>query len=161
MPKSWKSTLLNKVILNYGNKIWFVTNEILDKKTYKRVWFEIETFNWKREILSHIDFNLTLKVSRYAVNINNLDLLLSEIENFNNKDLLYIDEIWEMELFSDNFKELVLKYLNSDNLFIGTISKIYNDDFLEKIRDRKDIIIFELNKNNRKEIQEEINLLLN
>ncbi len=152
-PKSWKSTLLNKIIKNFNNKTGFITKEILDKKLNKRIWFQMVSSTWKKELLAYKGLESDYRVWKYWVKINNINIILSEINKYNKTDLLYIDEIWEMEMFSEEFKNLVLNYINTDNLFIWTISKIYNDNFLKNIKKRDDAIVFELNENNRSEIE--------
>ncbi len=158
LPKSWKSTLMNKIIWNYNNKIWFITKEILGSWT-NRVWFEMITHNWFSSFLSHINFENEYKVWKYWVNVNNLDNIISKINNYDN-ELLYIDEIGEMELFSTSFKNIVFEYLNSKNIFIWSISKIYSDEFIKKIKSRNDIYLFELNELNRNQIEYEILILI-
>lgn len=149
MPRSGKSTLLNKVIANFDNKVGFVTNEI--RENGERVGFEFVTNTGEKSILASKKIETDFKVSRYFVNINNLSIIIPKVYNFENDDLLYIDEIGQMELFSENFKRLVQKYLDSPNICIATISKIYNDDFIEEIKKRGDIILIEITEENRNE----------
>jgi nucleoside-triphosphatase THEP1 len=115
----------------------------------QRVGFEIEDNKGNKAILSHVNFKSDKKVSRYFVDIKNLDNALSKIDNFGVDDILYIDEIGEMELFSDNFKQIVLKYLDSPNICIVTLSEVYSDSFTEKIRQRDDIIMVKITPENR------------
>ena len=56
-----------------------------------------------------------------------------------------------MELFSEKFKALAMKYLDADNLFIGTISKVYSDEFTEAVKKRKDVVIVDIASDNREE----------
>lgn len=79
---------------------------------------------------------------------------------FKKDELLYIDEIGQMEMFSDNFKKLVTSYLDSDNIFVGIISKVFQDPFIDKIKKRDDIKLFEITPENRKAKYLEINKLL-
>lgn len=160
MPRSGKTTLLNKIIQNIDHKVGFVTNEVRD--TGERVGFEIETNTGKKSMLAHVDFKSNLRVSRYYVNTKNLGTIVSTVTEFKEKDLLYLDEIGQMELFSDKFKNLVNIYLDSQNSCIATISKIYNDKFIEKIKHRNDCMIIEINEENREEKEEcIINILSN
>ena len=92
-----------------------------------------------------------IELIRYFVNLKNLELIIPEILQFKEKDLLYMDEIGQMELFSEKFKELVLKFLDSENISILTISNVFKDDFIENIRKRDDIILIEISKENREE----------
>lgn len=147
MPKSGKSTLIKKVLQWLANKVGFFTNEI--RENFKRVGFELENHKGSKSILSHIDIVSDLKVSKYFVDIEKLDNLIPSISEFKNKDILFIDEIGEMELFSDKFRKLVLEYLNSENICIASISKIYSDEFIELLKKRDDTFLIEMNENNR------------
>jgi len=158
LPKSGKSTLLKKIISNYKNKIGFVTNEVL--KNGKRIGFEIETHLGKKTCLASINFKSNFKVSKYFVDVNNLDKIIPEVSKFGNGDLLFIDEIGQMELFSKNFKQLVFKYLDSSNICIATLSKVYSDNFTEQVKNRNDIIFIEITEENRDSREKYIEILI-
>jgi len=158
MPRSGKSTLLKKVIQNYDNKVGFVTNEVCENK--KRVGFEIETQTGQKAVLSNVNFKTNFKVSRYFVNIANLDKIIPKVSEFHNNDLLFLDEIGQMELFSEKFKQLVLKYLDSLNICIVTLSKVYNDPFTEQLKNRGDIILLEIDEETRDAKEKYIEALL-
>lgn len=147
LPKSGKSTILRKIISGCQDKVGFITNEV--REGGERVGFEIETQNGKKAMLASVKFNTGPKVSKYFVDIENLDLMIGEIIKFKEKDLLFLDEIGQMELFSEKFKEIVVKFLDSENLCIATLSKVYTDDFVEKIKKRNDVIIIEITRENR------------
>jgi nucleoside-triphosphatase len=149
LPHSGKSTLVKHLTLRFENKVGFVTNEV--KKDGKRIGFEIETSNLEKYILADINHRTKYQVSKYFVNIENLDKAISSFPNFKANEFLYIDEIGEMELYSENFKALTLKYLDSDNICIAAITKVYTDDFVEAIKKRHDIILVELTEENREE----------
>jgi nucleoside-triphosphatase len=158
MPRSGKSTLLNKIIKQFKNKVGFVTNEV--RKDGERIGFEIETNTGEKSSLANVNFKTNLKVSRYFVDIENLDLMTSKVEDFEKDDLLFLDEIGQMELFSEKFKVLVEKYLDSTNLCVATLSKIYSDEFIETIKRRKDILLIELTEENRDEKEKYLEILL-
>ena len=147
LPRSGKSTILKKIISNYKNRVGFVTNEV--RKNGERVGFEIEAHPEEKLPFADINFKTNFKVSRYFVNINNLDKMIPKITAFDKNDLLFLDEIGQMELFSEQFKQLVIRYLDSPNTCIVTLSKVYSDEFTEKIKNRDDIILVEITENNR------------
>jgi len=149
IPKSGKSTLLKKVISNIQNKVGFVTNEILGENG--RVGFEMETHLGNKETLAHINFKTPHKVSRYFVDIKNLESLIPEVFVFNENDFLYLDEVGQMELFSEEFKGMVTKFLDSRNTCLITLSAVYSNDFIESIKKRHDIILVEITPENREE----------
>ena len=96
-PKSGKSTLLANIIKDIPNTVGIVTKEI--QKNNARVGFEIESHANHKVILAHIESETKYKVSKYFVNIENLESILSEISTFKKGDLLYLDEIGQMQLF--------------------------------------------------------------
>jgi len=158
MPRSGKSTLLKKIIQQFDNKVGFVTNEV--RKDGERIGFEIETNAGEKSMLANVDFKTNFKVSRYFVDIENLDLMISKVENFEKNDFLFLDEIGQMELFSEKFKVLVEKYLDSTNICIATLSKIYSDEFIEDIKRRNDIFLIEITEENRDEKEKYLETLL-
>jgi nucleoside-triphosphatase len=147
LPGSGKTTLLKKVISNYGNKVGFITNEI--RKNGERIGFEVETYRGEKAILAGIDFKSDFKVSRYSVNIRNLNSIIPKVTDFNSEAFLYLDEIGRMELFSESFKHLVIEYFDSPNICIATLSKVYSDNFTGQIKNRDDVILVELSEGNR------------
>ena len=146
-PRSGKSTLLKKVISNYDKKVGFITNEICENG--ERIGFEIETNAGEKSNFANVNFKTNFKVSRYFVDVNNLEEIIPKVAEFTGDDILFLDEIGQMELFSEKFKQLVLKYLDSSNICIVTLSKVYNDEFTEQIKNRDDIILVELSEENR------------
>lgn len=147
MPRSGKTALLKKIISNYKNKVGFVTNEL--RENGERTGFEIQTYANRKIILASTDFLSDYKVSKYFVNVKNLDLILNDVQSFKKNDLLYLDEIGQMELFSEKFKQTVLYYLNSENTCILTISKIFSNPFIEEIKKRNDVVLIEITEENR------------
>lgn len=158
IPKSGKSTLVRKMIAIQPNKVGFITNEINDDEG--RVGFEIETHKGTKSVLAHTNFSTPHQISKYFVNIKNLYKILPEVSKFSKNDLLYLDEVGQMQLFSVDFKELVQKYLDAENLLIATLSAVHHDRFTDSIRARKDVYIVEISDVNREEKMEFIKQLI-
>ena len=158
MPRSGKSTILKKIIQKFDYKVGFVTNEV--RKDDERVGFELETHKGTKSMLASVDFKTNFKVSRYFVDIRNLDEIITKVDNFNEQDFLFLDEIGQMELFSEKFKILVERYLNSFNVCIATLSKVYSNKFIEDIKTRKDIFLIEITEENRDSKEKYIETLL-
>lgn len=158
IPKIGKSTLLRKIIANIPNKVGFVTNEILGEMG--RIGFEMETHLGNKAVVAHTDFQSLNKVSKYSVSIENLDSLIPEVSIFGNREVLYLDEISKIQIFSKSFQTLVLSYLNSKNTCICTIANIHHNNFIESILNREDIILVEISPENREEKEKFILQLL-
>ena len=158
VPKSGKSTLLDGVVVDLRDRVGFVTKEI--RVDGQRAGFEIQTHSGNKVVLASVDFVTPNKVSKYFVSIENLDSVIPGISKFTDKDILYLDEIGQMELFSENFKGLVMKFLDSKNIFLATISQVYKDKFIDDIKSRKDVIFVELTDESREAKEELVRLLI-
>jgi len=138
----------------------FFTEEIREKG--KRVGFKIKTLNQKEGILAHRNLKTQFRVSKYGVNLKDLEEIgVRELERGLEKEcLLVIDEIGKMELFSQKFRDVVLKCLESKNKVLGTIM-LKENSFCEKIKKRGDTKIFYLTSENKKKVKAEILKILN
>ncbi len=159
MPKSGKSTMLEKIVNGIVNKRGFLTREVLDNKG-KRSGFEIVCDDGERQMLADVDFNSGYKVSKYKVDVASFDLLMANFYRFFSNQFLYIDEIGEMELFSQRFRRLVEIYLDAHNPFISTMTMVYNDKFVDEIKRRDDVILIEINRENWDEKYREVTELI-
>ncbi|MBU4310532.1 AAA family ATPase, partial [bacterium] len=100
-PGIGKTSILKEIIdtlkINAGG---FYTKEVREGETRKG--FEIITLNGKRGILAHIDCRSPYRVSKYGVNIKDLEEIAAPAiaEALRNKECIIIDEIGRMELYS-------------------------------------------------------------
>jgi len=153
-PHVGKSTLLNKVITGVRDKHGFVTNEVT--KDGERTGFELVSSNGKNAVLASIDSKSDIRVSKYGVSVDRLDNLLTGLGDPNPRSLIYIDEIGQMELYSEYFKEVTKEYLAKSNPFIGTLTSAYTDTFTKYLRSRNDIEIIHITFENRDDITAEV-----
>jgi nucleoside-triphosphatase THEP1 len=161
LPRSGKTTLLQKIISSYPKKVGFLTKEIRNTEG-NRTGFLLETSTGNSIPIASIETPSEYKVSKYFVSKENLEALLPEVASFDPQDFLYIDEIGEMELLSEKVKSLILSYLDAPNTCIATISNVYEDALIQGTKDRSDILLLTLTEENRDEIEKTIyELLLN
>lgn len=157
LPRVGKTTLIEFIFLNHDFKaLGFLTREI--REGNYRTGFEIETLSGHKKILaSKTYFSAKHKVGKYGVYINNLDYivrkLFKEIEE-QEYDLIIIDEIGKMELFSLQFKNLVYLALEQGKL-LGTIM-LRDNKFTKEIKNREDTYVIELTKENRTSTKDKI-----
>jgi nucleoside-triphosphatase len=159
-PGSGKTTLIKEILKELKLKaVGFYTQEI--RENGKRIGFKIINLAGKEGILAHKDIKSPYSVSKYKVKIEDLEKIgvKAILEGLKGKNLIVIDEIGKMELFSEKFKKAVLKALNSKNKVLATI-KLTSDPFSNKIKKRKDSQIFYLKKENFPEIKKEIKELI-
>ena len=160
LPHCGKSTLLSRVIKDVQQKQGFVTLEIPGDDG-RRSGFKIVTTKGTEAVLASTTFDTPIKVSRYSVSVDNLDEVIPELYEIKPGDFLYIDEIGQMELYSDKFKELVIRFLDTDNTVVFTISKIYSDEFTQELLSRPNIHLVEVTPDNREEAFAQVKQLLN
>jgi len=117
-----------------------------------RVGFEIVDFETgRRGWLAHVNQPTGPQVSKYRVNLNDLNVIgASSILNAVAKaDVIVVDEIGPMELFSPAFKEAVTQAMKSEKPVLGTVHQNARDPLITAIRATKDAEILEVTYENR------------
>jgi nucleoside-triphosphatase len=153
-PHVGKSTLLKKVVHVVENRHGFITNEVTEHG--QRTGFELCSSLGDITLLASVNSASPIRVSRYGVQVDALNDFIARLPEPSDKDLIYIDEIGQMELFSGHFKELVRKYLDSSNPFLGTLTTVYEDEFTAELLARPDITVLRITEQNRDALAAEI-----
>lgn len=146
-PGCGKTSLLESFLELVPRKQGFVAREICVDGT--RTGFELISSEADHTVLAHVDIESPYRVSRYGVDVDALDAFLDHLPPLGEGTLVYLDEIGEMELYSQRFKKLVGQYLDQADIYIGTITSSYQDDFTEEIRGRDDIALLNVRPDNR------------
>ncbi len=156
LPGVGKTTLIKKIAesLLGHHPVGFYTEEIRQQGIRKG--FELVSLDGRRGVLAHTDMKSPYTVGRYKVDVKGFEAFLEAIPFFDlSVSIIMIDEIGKMECFSEKFKELLLKCLNSERRVIATIA-LKGSGFIEEIKRRKDIIGFEMTLKNRDSLLTEI-----
>jgi nucleoside-triphosphatase len=129
----------------------FYTDEI--REDNMRMGFSIVTLSGFKGVLAHRNFKSRYRVGDYGVGVHTLNRAgVREIELcLMEKKVIVTDEIGKMELLSPQFQEVVWKALDADNPVLGTIT-LARHPFVEKIKARDDVKIYEVTKQNREEV---------
>lgn len=152
LPGIGKTTIIKKVIEKLGKSACgFFTTEI--KVGEARVGFSVQTLFGMEGVLAHKEFRSKYRVGSYGVAVTGFEKIVSrELERcLRGKSIIVIDEIGKMELFSRRFQELVLACLDAPNPVLGTIMRGYHP-YVEKVKAREDVKIFEVTKQNRNQL---------
>lgn len=155
-PGIGKTTLVKRLVERLGIRPrGFYTEEI--RLGSERKGFSIKTFSGKEGILAHADLRSPHRVGRYGVDIKAFeDIALPELEDaIKGEKLVVVDEIGKMELFSERFRSLIIRALESPTPLLGVI-KESGDGFVRAIKERRDVRLFTLTLDNRDAILEEI-----
>lgn len=159
-PRTGKTTLLKRIIKDLKSFLGgFYTEEITTDN--KRVGFRIKTLDGKEGILAMEGLKSGFRLGKYGINVEDLEAIgVKAVEDaVKTKDVVVIDEIGKMELFSQKFKDVVLKALDSNKRVMGVIHR-EDTKFLNDIKSRKDVAVFEVNLDNHDEIIKKINFML-
>jgi len=155
-PRCGKTTLIKQLVkeLNIPASGFF-TEEIIENG--ERTGFKIVSLSGKEGLLAKKEIYSKFKVSKYGVVLDALEEIgIKEVEKgLQSHALIVIDEIGSMELFSKKFKKIALKALDSDCKVLGAIT-IKSDPFCDMIKQRKDIKVFFLQRENFDELKKEI-----
>jgi len=96
------------------------------------------------------------RVGRYGVDTNGFEEFLEALDLLNPEvELIVIDEIGKMELFSNRFRDLVRNTLNSDKQVLASIA-LKGNEFIREIKQRLDIHLLEVTHGNRDRLAEAI-----
>ena len=120
-----------------------------------RVGFEIINFKTgEKGWLAHINQPNGPQVGKYKVNLKDLDSIgVPAIQTaLRDADIVVLDEIGPMELFSQAFKQAVMDATSSNKLILGVIHQSARDPMIESVRNRDDTLIVTVTFDNRNDI---------
>jgi len=156
MPGTGKTSLIKQAISGLkGSAGGFYTEEI--RGGGLREGFRLVTLDGQQGILAHIGIQSPYRVSKYGVDIEDLERIgVPALKRAAEEcDLIVIDEIGKMELLSDNFKQVVLKIINSGKMVLGTIM-IKPHPWADSLKRHPQVKLVNVTRNNHHEVLEEL-----
>ncbi|MCS7114845.1 MAG: NTPase [Nitrososphaerota archaeon] len=131
--------MISREVREGGTRVGF---EILDLSTNRRGW------------LAHVNQKTGPQVGKYRVNLEDLNNVgvKAILKAAKDCEVVAIDEIGPMELFSEKFKQAVKDAIESGKLVIGVIHWKARDRLLDMIKAREDVEIFTVTYENRGEL---------
>lgn len=147
-PGVGKTTVVLRVLEGFQGKAGgFITQEV--REGGARVGFKVKDLGGREAMMAHRDFPGP-KVGRYGVSLETFEsIALPALKKaLEEADLVVIDEVGKMELFSKAFKDLVLRALFGEKPVLGTIS-LARDPFLERVKGMEGIWLLEVTPANR------------
>lgn len=151
LPRCGKTTLVKKISCDrsFLNRFsGFITEEIREKG--ERVGFKIISFPEKEEgFLARKGFPSQFRLGSYGVNLEHFEKIgVASIERgLVAGRIILIDEIGKMELFSERFKNVLLRALNSPQKVLATIMERKNT-FADKIKEMENTRLIFLTREN-------------
>ena len=166
-PGSGKSTLISRLMGYYTQRNYkiygFITPEV--RQNNKRKGFDVEDIYSKKKFpLARVEpLNTKFKLGKYSVLIKEFEDYLDTALNIKENliDLLIIDEIGKMELFSRKFQDLIEKFFQSEVPIIATIGQKVNHPIKDFILGIQNTTLLFLNRENREDVFQKIISLIN
>ena len=121
-PGMGKTSLIKQAVAVVKDEAGgFYTEEIRSQGV--RQGFRLVTLDGQEVILAHINIHSPYRVSKYGVDIDSLDRVgVSALHKAARQcDLVVIDEIGKMELFSADFRRAISQMIDSGKRILGTI----------------------------------------
>jgi nucleoside-triphosphatase len=148
-PGVGKTTVAMKVLEGFSGRAGgFYTEEI--RTGNSRQGFQIRTLDGRNRILAHVSHSGPFRVGKYGVDVEAFDeIALPSLERALEEDeLVIIDEIGKMELFSRRFRKVIERVLASDKKVLGVIHQRI-DPYTQRIRHWPTVEIWTVTETNR------------
>ncbi|MCJ7663539.1 MAG: NTPase [Desulfobacterales bacterium] len=152
-PGVGKTTVIQKVLsgieISAGG---FYTQEM--REGGRRVGFSLRTLDGEQGVLAHIDYPGSHHVGRYGIDLSLFEAVaLPALERaLQAQELVVIDEIGRMELFSRRFQEMVTLILaQAERHLLGVIHQ-GREPFVASIKRKKDVEVIAVSHANRDEL---------
>ncbi|MFX0039942.1 MAG: NTPase [Promethearchaeota archaeon] len=162
-PRCGKSTLISRLIKYYSveksYKVYgFLTPEVREKGN--RIGFDIvDIASGKRSQLARVgDFKMKYRVGKYNVFVEKFENYLKNALDLEKKsiDLIIIDEIGKMELFSSKFQDFIKKIFSSHTSILATIGLKLNHPLKNYLLNLSSIQVLNLDRQNYQSIFEKV-----
>lgn len=150
-PRCGKTTLILRIIQDssLSDKVGgFITEEMREKG--ERVGFKIVSLPDNEEgLLARKGFSSPFRVGKYGVHLEDLENTgCAAIEDaLRSEKAVVVDEIGKMELFSEKFKNTLLKALDSPLKVLASVMERKNE-FVDRIKRRPDVTVVRLDRGN-------------
>ncbi|MDY6892921.1 MAG: NTPase [Chloroflexota bacterium] len=151
-PGVGKTTIIKHIVSRISKRAGgFYTEEIRDHGI--RRGFRIITLDGIQATLAHSDIISTYHISKYGVELSSIDetAVPAIKEAIRSRDIVVIDEIGKMELFSSSFTDAVIEALDSDKHVLGTIMRSPHP-WADVVKQRADVEIATVTRANRNEV---------
>jgi len=155
-PGVGKTSLIIEATTSAARKTGgFYTREI--REHGRRVGFEIVTLGGERGMLAHVNLRGLHRVGKYVVDVDNIDKVGVSALNkaVQENEVVVVDEIGRMELFSTAFQQTVLDVLDSGKYVLGTIMRT-SHPWADRIKQRPEVQIIELTRGNWNKVLERV-----
>jgi nucleoside-triphosphatase len=145
------SLLLSLLEILPGRKGGFYTREIREGR--ERVGFQITDLSGREGVLAHVRRPGPPRVGRYGVDLKTLEAIgvQAVAQALHEADLIVIDEIGKMELYSHAFRAVLFEALDGPRPLLGTIMAKAHP-VADRIKARAEVQVQRLTPTNREDV---------
>jgi nucleoside-triphosphatase len=160
-PGVGRTTVLTKVV-NILKEEGYSVGGMISREVREsgvRVGFEIlDLSSEKRGWLAHVNQKTGPQVGKYRVNLEDLENIGTQAINYavENCNVVAIDEVGPMELFSEKFKDATRKALGSTQLVIAVVHWKAQDKLINDAKKMNETEIYTVTSENRDELRKTI-----
>ena len=148
-----KSTLLKSVgqqLKGYKVKGFFGDMNWEDNE---RKGWRLDTFDGDGGVLAHLDMNSEYRMGKYGVNMALFEHLVdSQLKLSGEANIYLVDEIGIIALWSPEFVTSMSELLDSSKRVVAIVRQ-RGDGFVQDVKDRSDVEIWEVTRENREEVR--------
>jgi nucleoside-triphosphatase len=155
-PGTGKTSLIKQVIAQMkGQAGGFYTEEIRTRGV--REGFRLVTLDGEDAILAHVNIHSPYRVGKYGVDVDALERVGVPAlhQAAQQRDLIIIDEIGKMELFSAEFREAVSRMIDSERRILGTIM-LNPNPWADAIKRQPQVNLITVSRDNCNRVLEEL-----
>jgi nucleoside-triphosphatase len=157
-PGVGKTTIIKQVAQTLGERAGgFYTEEM--RGPGGRKGFRLVTLpaGGQEAVIAHIDFRTRNRVGRYGVDVAALDAVgvAALREAVQSRDVIVIDEIGKMELFSGEFRGAVLKAVSSPKIVVATVMQ-HEHDWVTALKGMPQVTVWQVTLSNRNELPDRV-----
>lgn len=156
MPGTGKTSLIKELVSNSGiHAGGFYTEELRSEGV--RQGFRLVTLDGQIAPLAHINIRSPHRVSKYGVDIHGLETIgvPAILQAAGQSQLVVVDEIGKMELFSKVFKTAVLEIIESGRKVLGTVM-LKSDPWVDILKQKPQVQLINVTQSNHHEVHEKI-----
>ncbi len=152
-----KTSILRRTVKEFKNRNYKVGG-IFCREVREggiRIGFEIKDISTgQRGWLAHVNQPTGPTIGKYHVNLIDLDVISTGaiLDAIRNADIIAVDEIGPMELFSPAFRNALIRAVKSTKPLVGTIHFRLNNSLVNSIRAREDTELIEVTYDTRENL---------
>jgi nucleoside-triphosphatase len=164
-PGSGKTRLIQKIVEDFKRQ-GIVVGGLLTPEVRvgaERTGFNIlDVLTGDKGLMADASYQSDIKVGRYGVNLDVIRKIgVNALTRAQSKcDVIVIDEIGKMELYSREFQDAVEQALSSEKPLIGTIGERLRHPFAMRIKEMPTVKVMTLTRSNWEDVFRQIESML-